>query len=64
MTAATFDILKKHEDGSFIWLEAAQSVQIARARVQELCTKTPGEYFVFDQKSQQIVAKLSTCVDN
>jgi hypothetical protein len=64
MPAANFDILKRHEDGSYIWLEAAESVQIAKARLQELCAKTPGEYFVFDQTSRQIVAKLSTRVDN
>jgi hypothetical protein len=55
-----FDILKRHEDGGFIWLEAARDLPGARARLQELSTIAPGEYFVFDQRSQQIVAKLST----
>jgi hypothetical protein len=60
MPTAQFDILRRHEDGSFIWLETAQDIEIAKARLEELCAQTPGNYFVFDQKSQQIVAKLST----
>jgi hypothetical protein len=54
-----YDILKRHEDGSFIWLEAAGDLSRAQARLQELCSNVPGEYFVFDQRSQQIVAKIS-----
>jgi hypothetical protein len=60
MPTPSFDILRRHEDGSFIWVEAAHSVDIAKVRLQELCVETPGNYFVFDQKSQQIVAKLSS----
>jgi hypothetical protein len=60
MTLSPFDILKRDEDGSFIWLEAAQNLETAQARLQELCAKAPGDYFVFDQKSQQIVGRLST----
>jgi len=58
MRTDPFDILRRHEDGSFIWLETAHDIEIAKARLQELCAQTPGNYFVFDQKSQQIVAKF------
>jgi hypothetical protein len=54
--AEPFDILKRHLDGTFIWLEAASSLEAAKTRLWELHTKTPGDYFVFDQGSQQIVA--------
>ena len=60
MAPCPFDILRRDEDGSFIWLEDAHDLQAAQARLQELCAKAPGDYFVFDQKSQQIVARLST----
>ena len=59
MQSSQFDILKRHSDGSFIWLEAAGNLDTAQARLQELSGRTPGHYFVFDQKSQQIVAKIS-----
>jgi hypothetical protein len=60
MHSTPFDILKRHADGSFIWVEAARDLSGAQARLQELATVTPGEYFVFDQRAQQIVAKIST----
>jgi hypothetical protein len=59
MPLSPFDILKRHDDGSFIWIEAAQNLDVAQARLRDLCARAPGEYFVYDQKSQQIVARLS-----
>jgi hypothetical protein len=55
-----YDILRRHSDGSFLWLEAASELAHAKCRLQQLCATAPGEYFVFDQKSQQIVAKISS----
>jgi hypothetical protein len=60
MESTPYDILKRHEDGSFIWLEAARDLPTAQARLRDLSSSIPGEYFVFDQRTQQIVAKLST----
>lgn len=60
--SASFDILKRHGDGSLIWLEAASELPRAKDRLQQLYAASPGEYFVFDQKSQQIVAKISISV--
>jgi hypothetical protein len=60
MSVSPFDILKRQDDGSFISLEAAQDLAAAQSRLQELSAQAPGEYFVFDQTTQQIVAKLST----
>jgi hypothetical protein len=60
MPTASLDILRRHEDGSLLWVEAAHDIEAAKARLQELCAQTPGNYFVFDQKSQQIVAKFSS----
>ncbi|MBV9886141.1 MAG: hypothetical protein JO119_06290 [Acidobacteria bacterium] len=58
--SASYDILRRHNDGSFIWLEAASELTHARDRLQQLYAASPGEYFVFDQRSQQIVAKISS----
>jgi hypothetical protein len=54
------DILRRERDGSFIWVEAAHDQKLAEARLEELAAAAPGEYFVFDQRSQQIVAKLTS----
>ena len=58
MSAPHLDILKRERDGNFVWLEAAQDLQRAKLRLEELARRDPGEYFVFDQKAQQIVATL------
>ena len=58
MSTPHLDILKRERDGNFVWLEAAQDLQRAKSRLEELAQRSPGEYFVFDQKAQQIVAKI------
>ncbi len=57
MPACPFDILRRHHDGSFLWLEAAPDIETARNRLREIHKNEPGDYFVFDQGSQQIVAR-------
>jgi hypothetical protein len=59
MRAPHLDILKRQEDGSFIWIEAARDVELAEERISQLASTAPGEYFVFDQHTQQIVAKIA-----
>jgi hypothetical protein len=60
MPSASFDILRCHRDGSLIWMESASELDHARERLQQLNAGSPGEYFVFDQRIQQIVAKVSS----
>ena len=57
VTAIPFDILRRHHDGSFLWLEAAADIQMAKTRLRQLHANYPGDYFIFDQGSQQIVAR-------
>jgi hypothetical protein len=59
MRSPHLDILKRTNDGSFIWIETASEVQVAEQRISQLARTDPGEYFVFDQRSQQIVAKVA-----
>ncbi len=58
MASAPYDILRRHSDGSLIWLESTAELTHARDRLQQFYSASPGEYFVFDQRSQQIVAKV------
>jgi hypothetical protein len=48
-----FDILRRHHDGSLLWLEAAAELKVAKSRLQQLHARSPGDYFVFDQGSRQ-----------
>jgi hypothetical protein len=59
MRAPHLDILKRQGDGGFVWIEAASDVRVAEERISRMAEKDPGEYFVFDQRTQQIVAKVA-----
>jgi hypothetical protein len=57
---APFDILKKIDIVSFKWVEAVRDLQTAEARIQELQARSPGEYVVFSQHTQQIVGRFNS----
>lgn len=57
-----FDILKKTDARNFEWVGAAADLQTAEARIQELQARSPGEYVVFSQSAQQIVARFNSSV--
>jgi hypothetical protein len=54
-----FDILKKIDAVNFEWVEVVGDVQTAEARIQELQARSPGEYVVFSQRTQQIVGRFN-----
>jgi hypothetical protein len=54
-----FDLLRRDPDGSFIWLEAAADLGLARIRLRELASRTPGEYVLFDHTTQKTIEKVS-----
>jgi hypothetical protein len=54
-----FDILKKIDGVNFEWDGAVRDLQAAEARIQELQARSPGEYVVFSQRTQQIVARFT-----
>jgi hypothetical protein len=55
-----FDILKKTDAVNFEWLEDARDLQSAEARIEELQARSPGEYVVFSQRTQQIVGRFNS----
>jgi hypothetical protein len=59
MKAAPYDILKKDVLGYPIWVEAVEDLQKASVRIEELTLHSPGEYFVFNQQTSQVVTALS-----
>jgi hypothetical protein len=56
MAQSRFDILRHHDDGSFAWVESAEDLSEAQARLEELSADSPGEYVIFDHGIEQIVA--------
>jgi len=61
MHTPVYDILKK-EGLALVWVEAAFDIGAAKARVEELTDQSLGEYVVFDQRIQQIVANLDSSI--
>ena len=55
-----FDILQKIDDVNFLWIEVVEGLRTAIARIEELQARTSGEYVVFDQRTQQVVAQLKS----
>ena len=51
-----FDILKKLPDGGIVWIESAKDLESARERIKLFATYKPGEYVVFCQETQSIIA--------
>jgi hypothetical protein len=53
--SAKFDIFKRLSDGQPIWVKAVESLEEARKQLTELSEKTPGEYFIFNAISGQVI---------
>ena len=56
MKATPYDIFRKDLLGTPVWMEAAQDIETAKLRIMEMAGRSPGEYFVFSQESQEIVS--------
>jgi len=54
----SFDLFRKDLHGSPVWLESAVDLEMARFRLSELASATPGEYYALDQTTLQVVVNL------
>jgi len=55
-----FDILRKIDVVNLEWVDVVRDLQTAKVRIQELQAHSPGEYVVFSQGTQQIVARFNS----
>jgi hypothetical protein len=60
MTSPSLDIFKKDLQGNPVWVDAVGGLEDAQRRVKQLASVLPGEYFVFDQGTRQIVVRLGS----
>jgi hypothetical protein len=51
-----FDILKKLPDGGIVWVEAAKDLETAKERIKQFANYKPGEYIIFSQETQSVIA--------
>ncbi len=56
MPIPTFDLFRRESTGRLIWLGVADDLKAAAGRLKALASNTPGEYLVFSQQAQKMVA--------
>ena len=54
---SAYDIFRKDLLGTPVWMESVQDIETAKLRVAELSRRSPGEYFVLSQETQEIVCE-------
>jgi hypothetical protein len=57
MTIPSLDIFRREVHGSPVWIDSVEDLRTAKIRLSQLVSK-PGEYFVFDQRTNRIVANV------
>jgi hypothetical protein len=58
MFLSSFDILRKDRRGKPVLLAVVGDLETALLRLSQLASLMPGEYFVFDPRTHQIVAAM------
>jgi hypothetical protein len=53
-----FDIFRRMEDGSVIWVGEAETLQLARQKLEASNAAKPGTYFVRDAATGEVVNHL------
>jgi hypothetical protein len=56
MNDSPYDLFRRDLLGTPVWMEAVQDLETAKDRMIALAGRSPGEYFVFCQESQEIVS--------
>jgi hypothetical protein len=60
---APLDIFKL-QDGTYVWKAAADSLELAKSKVEQLAANAPGEYMIFSQTTQnKIIVKIDGSPD-
>jgi len=58
MSTPTLDIFRKDIRGNPVWIDSVEDLETARQRLSQLASALPGDYFVFDQRTNRIVASV------
>jgi hypothetical protein len=58
MKSHHYDIVRKEDNKSAIWLEAAPDLNTAESRIHELTSFWPEEFQIIDQQNHRIVERI------
>ena len=56
MATPAFDLFRLDPTGNPIWIDMMADLTTAAKRLKQLALTVPGEYFIFSQAAQKIVA--------
>jgi hypothetical protein len=45
------DIFKMQKDGTYVWKAAAESFELAKSKVEQLATTSPGDYIIHSRST-------------
>lgn len=54
---SAYDIFRRDLLGTSVWMESMRDIETAKLRVTELARRSPGEYFVVSQETQEILCE-------
>jgi hypothetical protein len=60
MGERTFDIFMETIGADELWLEAVLGLVSARQRMEQLAAHSPGHYFLFDVRTNSILARIDS----
>jgi hypothetical protein len=60
METDTFDIFAGPPDRHAVWRESVVGIDQARKRIEEIAAASPGEYFLFHEASQAVLARINS----
>jgi hypothetical protein len=55
-----FDIFRKSPDNRLVWLASSTDLEAANERINLIAATEPGEYVLFCQATQELVAVATT----
>lgn len=58
MAIPSLDIFRRDVQRSPVWIDSVEDLRTAQIRLTQLVSEFPGKYFVFDQRTNRIVANF------
>jgi hypothetical protein len=58
MAEPVYNLFTEDPCGNPVWLDAVADFEVACIRLKQLASVNPGEYFIFNLRTQQVVANL------
>jgi hypothetical protein len=56
---SAFDVFKRLPDGKPLWIEAVEGLDEARKCMNRLAETAPGDYFIYCEKSGDVIERHS-----